>query len=44
MIGKRGFRPGDDLLPFIGKENDEIVLCAFAGEFVKPAEGVEVVG
>ena len=36
MVGKGRFRPGDDLLPFVGKENDEIVLLPFLGRFVEP--------
>ena len=31
MVGKGGFRPGDDFLSFVGKENDEIFLRAFVG-------------
>jgi hypothetical protein len=37
MVGKGRFRPGRDLLPFVGKENDEIVLLPFLGRFVEPS-------
>ena len=43
MIGKSGFRGGQDFLPFIGGQDDEIAFGAFLGGFVETAQGVEVI-
>ena len=44
MIGERRFRGGQDFLPFIGGQDDEVVFGAFLGGFVEPAQGVKIIG
>ena len=44
VVGKGGFRTGDDLLAFVSKEDDEIVVRSLLGWLVEAAQGVEVIG
>ena len=43
MVREGGFRACDDLLPLIGKQDNQVVLLPLAGGFIEAAQGVKIV-